>query len=334
LAEGESRKRDNLKGLIRTLCDLSHTHVNVPAGYDVLRGQTFHFYGLTRAYIQELCLILELCPLFEQKNNLFYSDLFKTPPKLWIVRLRQCRMWRESGYDPNLAKKFKISKSSPVIQEVVESGFQPFNPFSHQEIEDRTFQHGSEAFQEIDKDSQQGETQSAKPSIIEASSTRRPQLGKGGYEIPFVHDTSNPNNELLSSETLGSMNVFCLKGPYSAHDVYHHKMSLIPDLVVNKTFALLALVIGKSKENPIKAKTVLRPKIVDSDFSRQMEALFKTLNSVSCFLNFSSLSIMHENDAIVKCPQNDPFTLKWNENICYIRAKRIVLLQSLTSRPN
>ena len=36
-----------------------------------------------------------------------------------------------------------------------------------------------------------------KPSILEASSIERQKsLGKGGYEIPMLHDVQNQNNDL------------------------------------------------------------------------------------------------------------------------------------------
>ena len=55
-------------------------------------------------------------------------------------------------------------------------------------------------------------------------------------------------------------------------------MSLIPDLVVNKVFALVALIVTDEK---VEGKIILQPKCVDSDLSKQMKNLFSVLNMVS-----------------------------------------------------
>ena len=47
------KKRENLKTLIRTICDLAYNRgSNVPSDYDVFQGQTYQSFGLTRAYAQ------------------------------------------------------------------------------------------------------------------------------------------------------------------------------------------------------------------------------------------------------------------------------------------
>ena len=74
---------------------------------------------------------------------------------------------------------------------------------------------------------------------------------------------------------------------FAAHDVYHHKMSLIPDLVVSKVFALVALII---KDGKVEGKVILQPKCVDSDLSKQMKNLFSVLNKVRRFLNNNETS--------------------------------------------
>ena len=55
-------------------------------------------------------------------------------------------------------------------------------------------------------------------------------------------------------------------------------MSLIPDLVVNKVFALVALIVTDEK---VEGKIILQPKCADSDLSKQMKNLFSVLNMVS-----------------------------------------------------
>ena len=127
-------------------------------------------------------------------------------------------------------------------------------------------------------------------------------IGKGGYEIPLLHNVHNANSNLLSNISPGPIEIHCSKSSYlgkeivililisittrkrkciyifSAHDVYHHKMSLIPDLVVNKVFALVALIVTDEK---VEGKIILQPKCVDSDLSKQMKNLFSVLNMVS-----------------------------------------------------
>ena len=58
------KKRNNLKDLIRKICDLARTRSSVPADYEIFNGETYQSFGLTRAYTQELCILLELCPAF------------------------------------------------------------------------------------------------------------------------------------------------------------------------------------------------------------------------------------------------------------------------------
>ena len=58
------KKRHNLKDLIRKICDLAITRSSVPADYEIFNGETYQSFGLTRAYTQELCILLELCPAF------------------------------------------------------------------------------------------------------------------------------------------------------------------------------------------------------------------------------------------------------------------------------
>ena len=58
------KKRNNLKDLIRKVCDLAMTRTSVPADYEIFNGETYQSFGLTRAYTQELCILLELCPAF------------------------------------------------------------------------------------------------------------------------------------------------------------------------------------------------------------------------------------------------------------------------------
>ena len=126
----------------------------------------------------------------------------------------------------------------------------------------------------------------SKPSIFDASCIERPSLGKGkgGYEIPLlIHDVVNSNSRLFSNQTpAGILKIPCSKSAYFAHDVYHHKMALIPDLVVNKCFAMVALII--SNENTIhQGKVLLQPKCVNENLDDQMNNLFSTLNAVSFF---------------------------------------------------
>ena len=53
------KKRENLKTLIRTICDLAYNRgSNVPSDYDVFQGQTYQSFGLTRAYAQGIWLLL------------------------------------------------------------------------------------------------------------------------------------------------------------------------------------------------------------------------------------------------------------------------------------
>jgi hypothetical protein len=281
-----SKKRGNLKNLVRTLCDVA-ADKRVPSNFDVMQGQTFQFYGLTRAYTQEICFILETCPVFAGKNHFFYSEIFKAAPKSWVHKLRQYRRWLE-GHNMTVAKKHKISTKSPLIQEVVKLGFQPFNPFSLEEMNNRLSQveKSMRTKAEADMSSLNLAQEAAvvtrkerkpRPSIVDASSLlHKPLKGKLGYEIPFVSEQPNTSCTLTPNTVI---KVLCNKPPYTAHDVYHHKMSLIPDLVVQKAFALVALVVNDSM--PHKAKVLLQPKVVTDDFCTQMEDLFNALNGVS-----------------------------------------------------
>ena len=255
------RKRSNLKSLIQKICELSRQKDSIPSDFDILNGQNPQAYGLTRSYAQELCLLLELCPsqYFKQKHALFYSALFKITPKTLATKVKNYRRWIDTGFDQGAAKGLKIGLNSQIVQEVIlyQGSFEPFNPF-----EPITKEEDPLDLNEVE------------------SLNNFPSLGNRTNEL-FVNDTFNAASLWLKNEVAPNsvVPIPCHKGSYTAHDVYHHKMSLIPDLVVNKVFALLALVIEPN--DAVQAKILLRPRCIDEDLNAQMESLFASLNGVS-----------------------------------------------------
>ena len=257
----QDRKRSNLKSLIRRVCELSGQKDSVTSDFDILDGQNPQAYGLTRSYAHELCLLLELCPsqYFKQKHALFYSGLFKITPKTLATKVKNYRRWIETGFDKAAAKGLKIGLNSQIIQEVIlhQGSFEPFNPF-----------------ETIIKEEDPLDLNEVQPP------NNYPSLGNRVNEL-FVHDTFNAASLWLKNEIAPNsvVPIPCHKGSYTAYDVYHHKMSLIPDLVVNKVFALLALIVEPN--DSVKAKILLRPRCIEEDLNVQMETLFASLNRVS-----------------------------------------------------
>lgn len=286
--EEAQRHRDNLKQLIRNICDMP-VDKPIATDFDVLQGKPAFEYGMRpRGFVHELATVLEHCPVFAGKNHMFYSELFHGTPKLWVIRLSKMRRWVEEGYRSELAKKFRILTKSSIIKEVAQQGFQGFNPFTQEEMSDRLAKMSNltttnvdtklEFDLDFDMDNTIGSDSNNK--VVKKKGKRKGNpTGKRGYDVPTVADLENPMSNYLANNIPGLIQVSCYKSAFSAHDFYHHRSAMIPELTVGKVFAMVAMVVSEnSAVQPHLAKVILQPKTANTDVSQQMQDMVHVLN--------------------------------------------------------